>query len=69
MVKKAMLPDYIVLTICLFTVEWLVVFIGLLFLWSGDKKIIQKRKLACKHDWGNTNFCKICLSINDCPVT
>ena len=30
---------------------------------------IIKMKLACKHDWGNTNFCKICLSINDCPVT
>ena len=27
-----------------------------------------KIKIACKHDWGNTDFCKNCLSINDCPV-
>ena len=25
-------------------------------------------KLACKHDWGNTSFCKICLSVNNCLV-
>ena len=29
---------------------------------------ISKIKIACKHDWGNTNFCKNCLSVNNCPV-
>ena len=33
-----------------------------------DIKQKQKRELACKNDWGNSCYCKICLSVNDCPV-
>ena len=31
-------------------------------------KKMEKRELACKYDWGNTNFCKIYLSVDNCPV-
>ena len=42
---------------------------GLIKINFPELEKLQKRELACKHDWGNTNFCKICLSVNNCPVT
>lgn len=29
---------------------------------------MEKKKLACKPDWGNSGYCGNCLSVNNCPV-
>ena len=31
-------------------------------------KKIEKIKLACKPDWGNSGYCGNCLSVDNCPV-
>ena len=50
-----------------FSVGSFIILMGIIEDIYSEKKY-KKVNLACKHDWGNSCYCKICLSVDDCPV-
>ena len=50
-----------------FSVGSFIILMGIIEDIYSEKKY-KKVNLACKHDWGNSCYCKNCLSVDNCPV-